>query len=121
MMGVETATFLGLPARSASFRWMASTAFGSACCGSGMRFALPSFTGTTEALLTVADHSSVPAGRVTLKCALPRLFTKYCASVRTWPSFEMRVESVARSATWLSESPCTSGLSASFKLNGRAV
>src|SRR5882724_10572986 len=37
-----------------------------------------------------------------------------------WPSFEMRVVSVARSTTCASESPCASGLNASFKLNGRA-
>ena len=33
---------------------------GSACCGSGMRLAAPSVTGTTGLPLTVADHNSVP-------------------------------------------------------------
>jgi hypothetical protein len=75
-IGTTAFTRVGVRERDASLNSSVCTVFGSARCGSGIRFAAPSFTGTTVAPFTVADHSSVPPGNVSRKCGCPRFFTK---------------------------------------------
>src|SRR5581483_11933208 len=119
-IGAITATCLGSAATEASLKSTVRTLFGSAPWGKGMRLELASDTGTTGEPLTDTDHNRSPLGKLSRRCGLPRFFTKYLASVRTWPSLEIRVVSEARSTTKLSESPCASGLSARRKLKGLA-
>ena len=75
-IGAATPTRLEFCDRAAIFKSSLRTAFGSVRCGSGMRLAFASVTGTTAAPFTVADHNSVPSGSVSRKFGLPRFFTK---------------------------------------------
>src|SRR5690349_4293587 len=105
MMGAEICTCDGSFETEASLMSRVNTALGSVEAGKGIKFELASVTGTTGALLTVADHRRIPAGRVKRRWGLPRFLIKYRPSVNTWPSLEMRVVRVARSTTKLRESP----------------